>query len=70
MALKSHAKFKEKLTRGCNYYVRNLVIFHPTTQKSENSFLMGSFRSKYARFELQNTKDLSFMTLNSDSKFE
>ena len=60
MALKSDAKFKEKLTRGCNYYVRNLVIFHPTSQKSENSFLMGSFRSKYTRFELQKYRGFIF----------
>ena len=29
------------------------MYFHPTTQKSENFFPMGSFRPKYTRFELQ-----------------
>ena len=27
--------------------------FHPTTQKSENLFSMGSFCPKYTRFDLQ-----------------
>ena len=30
MTLKSDAKFKEKLTYGFKYDVRNLVNFHPT----------------------------------------
>ena len=38
MTLKSDPKFKEKLTCGFKYDMRNLVNFHPTTQKSENSF--------------------------------
>ena len=35
MTLKSDAKFKEKLICGFKYDMRNLVNFHPTTQKSE-----------------------------------
>ena len=50
--------------------MRNLVKFHPTTQKSENFTSMGSFCAKYIRFELKNTDELSFMTPNSDAKFE
>ena len=40
MTMKNDAKFKEKLTCGFNYGMRNLVNFHPTTQKSENFFSM------------------------------
>ena len=64
MILKSDAKFKEKLTCGFKYDIRNLVNFHPTTQKSE------SFCPKFMRFELKNTEELFFVTLNSAAKFE
>ena len=71
MILKNDAKFKEKLTCGFKYDTRNLVNFCPTTQKSENFFLMGSFCPRYTRFEVEKyRKKLSFMTLNSDTKFE
>ena len=50
--------------------MRNLVNFHPTTQKSENVTPMGYFCPKYMSFELKNTEELSFMTLNRDAKFE
>ena len=50
MTLKSDAKFKEKLTLGFKYDMGNLVNFHPTPQKSENFFSMGSFYPKYTRF--------------------
>ena len=36
MTLKSDAKFKEKLTCSFKYHIKNLVNFHPNTQKSEN----------------------------------
>ena len=62
MTLKSDAK----LTRGFKYDIQNLVNFNPTIQKSENFILMSSFCPKYKRFELKNTEELSFMTLNSD----
>ena len=70
MTLKSDAKFKEKLTCGFKYDMRNLVNFHPTTQKSKNYTSMGYFCPNYMIFELKNTKYLSFMTLNSDAKSE
>ena len=70
MTLKSHAKFEEKLILGSKNDMRNLVNFHPTTQKSKNFTSMGYFCPKYMRFELKNTEELSFMTLNSDAKFE
>ena len=43
MIPKSDAKFKEILTCGFKYDLRNSVNFHPTTRKSENFTLMGSF---------------------------
>ena len=71
MTLKSDAKFKEKLTCGFKYDMRNFVNFHSTSQKSENFTSMGYFCPKYIRFEVKkNTEELSFMALNSDSKFE
>ena len=56
MTLKSDAKFKEKLTCGFKYDMRNLVNFHTTTQKSEDVFLMDSFCPKYTRYKNKNTK--------------
>ena len=70
MTLKSDAKFKEKLACGFKYDMRNLVNFHPTTQKSESFTSMGYFCPKYMRFELKNTEELSFMTQKSNAKFE
>ena len=53
MTLKSDAKSKENLTCDFKYDMKNLVNFHPTTQKSEKSLSMGFSCSKYTRFELQ-----------------
>ena len=39
MTMKGDAKFRERMTCGFKYDMRNLVSFYPTTQKS-----MGSFR--------------------------
>ena len=60
MTLKSDAKFKEKLTSGFKYDMRNLVNFHPTTQKSENFTSMGYFCPKYMRFELKKYRGVIF----------
>ena len=70
MTLKNDARFKEKLTCGFKYDMRNLVNFLPTTKKSENFTSMGYLCPKNMRFELKNTEQLSFMTLKSDAKFE
>ena len=70
MTLKTDAKFKEKLACGFKYDMKNLVNFHPTTQKSEIFFSMGYFCPKYIRFELQKYRGVIFLTLNSDAKFE
>ena len=71
MTLKSDAKFKQKLTCGFKYDKKDLINFHQTTQKSENFTLIGCFCPKYMRFgHKKNAERLSFMTLNSDAKFE
>ena len=70
MTLKSDAKFKEKLTCGFKYDMKNLVNSHPTTQKSENSLRRALFVQSMQGLSYENTEELSFMTLNSDAKFE
>ena len=60
MTLKSDAKFKEKLTCGFKYDMRNLVNFHPTTQKSKNFTLMGYFCPKYMRIGLKKYRGVTF----------
>ena len=47
MTLKSNEKFKEKVRCSFKHDIRNLVNFHPTTQKSESFTSMGSFCPKY-----------------------
>ena len=53
MTLNSDSRFKEKLTCGFKYDMRNLVNFHPTTQKSKTFTLMGCFCPKHMRFKLK-----------------
>ena len=53
MTLKNDARFKEKLTCGFKYDMRNLVNLHPTSEKSQNFTLMGYFCPNYMRFELK-----------------
>ena len=65
MTLRSDVKFKEKVTCGLKYDMKNLVNFHPITQKSETFTLMGHFYAKYLKFELKNTEELSFMAEKS-----
>ena len=60
MTQKSGAKFKEKLTCGFKYDLRNLVNFYPTTRKSENVTSKGSFCPKYIRFELKKYRGVIF----------
>ena len=59
IALKSDGN-KEKLTFSFKYDTKNLVNFHPTTQKSENFTLMGFFCPKYIRFELKEYRGAIF----------
>ena len=70
MTLKSDVKYKERLTCDFKYDMRNLVNSYPTTQKSENFTSMSSFCPKYIKFELKNTDELSFVTLQSDARLE
>ena len=68
MTQQNDAKFKEKLTFGFKYDMRNVVNFQPATQKPENLTSMSFFCPKYIKFELKNTEELSFMTMNSAKK--
>ena len=43
MTLKRDAKFRENLTYDFKYDLRNLMNFHPTTQKPESFTSLGSF---------------------------
>ena len=60
MTLKSDAKLKEKLTCGFKYDMKDLVNFHPTTQKSESFTLMSYFCPKNMRFELKKYRGVTF----------
>ena len=53
MTRKSDAKFEKK-------DMRNLVNFHPTTQKSKNFTSMGYFCPKYMRYELKKYRGVIF----------
>ena len=70
MTLKSDAKFKEKLTCGFKYDMKNLVNFYPITQKFENFFSMGIFVQSVPGLSYKTAEELSFLTLGSDAKFE
>ena len=60
MTLKTDAKFKEKLSCGFKYDVRNFVRFHPATQKLEKFTSIGYFCPKYMRFELKKYREVIF----------
>ena len=60
MKLKSDAEFEEKLTLGSKNDMRNLVNFHPATQKSKNVTSMGYFGPKYMKFELKKYRGVIF----------
>ena len=60
MTLKSDENFFKKLTCGFKYDMRNLVNFHPITQKYESFNLMGCFCPKYERFELRKCRGVIF----------
>ena len=69
MTLKSDEKFKEKLTCGFKYGMKNLVNFHPTTQKSKRFTSMGYFCPKYIRFGLKKYRGV-IVTLKGHAKFK
>ena len=60
MKQKNDAKFKEKLTFGFKYDMRNLMDFQPATQKSENFTSMNYFCPKYITFELKKYRGVIF----------
>ena len=49
---------------------KNLVNFYPSTQASKIYTLIGPLHEKYVMFDLKKYSELSFMTLESDTKFE
>ena len=61
MTMKSGAKFQKKMTCGFKYDMKNLVNFHPTTQKSENFTLIGSFCPKYITCGLKKYRTFIFL---------
>ena len=69
MTLKSDTKFKEKLTSGFKYNMKDLVNFLPITQKSKSFTSMGYFCPKYISFELKKYRGV-IMTLKGDAKFK
>ena len=65
----SDAKFKEKLTSGLKYDMKDLLNFHPL--KNPNVLLgWAIFAQSIWGLSQKDTEELSFMTLNSDAKFE
>ena len=52
MTLKSDAKFKEKLTCGLKYDMKNLVNFHTTNEKSKEFGWFSCEQSKISKFAL------------------
>ena len=65
MTLKSDAKFKEKLTCSFKYDMRNLVNFHPTTEKVQK-FHFGLFLSKAYKI----SEELCVTTLKCVAEFK
>ena len=71
MTLENDAKFKEKLTCGFKYDIKDLMNFHPTTQKFKNFTFDGLFLSKvYEVWAKKNTREFAFTTGNRNAKFE
>ena len=60
MTMKSDGKLK-KLICDFKHDVRNLVNVHPTTQKPESFFLMGSFCPSYTRSQPQKYRRVIFL---------
>ena len=60
MTLKSDAKFKEELTCGFKYDMRNLVNVDPTTQNLNISFRWALFVQSNTRFVLQKYRGIIF----------
>ena len=67
---KNDTKIEEELTCHWKIDIRNLTNFDPSTQKCNKFVLVGPLWPKYIMFELKSTKELSFMTLKSNAKFE
>ena len=66
MALKVYAIIKEKLIGGLKNDIRNLVIFHASSCKSQNVHFDGLVLPKL--YKVLDEKELCLMTLKSDPK--
>ena len=53
MTMKSDVKFNKKQTCGFKHDMKDLVNFHPSTQKSESFTSIGYFCRKYMMFDLK-----------------
>ena len=60
MTLESNGKFEEKLTLGSKNDMRNLVNFHPTTQKCKNLTSIGYFCPNYMRLGIKKYRGVIF----------
>ena len=68
MTLKNDPKSKGTLTCGLKNNIRNLFNFHASSRKSKNFNFDGLLLSK--AYKDLDEKELCFMALKSDSKFE
>ena len=67
ITLKSDANFKEKLTCSIKHGIRNLLIFTQPLKCLKISFRWVIFVQSMKVWYKKNTKELYFMTLNSDA---
>ena len=70
MTLKNNAKFKEELSCGSKYDMRNLLNLTQPLKSLKISFRWAFFVQSIQGLSFKNTEELSFMTANSNVKFE
>ena len=71
MTIKSDAKLEEKADSWFQKWHEEFGKFSPNHSKVQKFHFDGLFLSKvYEVWAKKNTEELSFMTLNSDEKFE
>ena len=71
MTMKNDEKFQKKLTCRFKIDVRNLTNFYLSTQRSQRFlFWWAAFGQSIQCLSWKRTEELSFVTLESDSKFQ
>ena len=70
MKFKSDAKFKENWIVVLNMTWRTSWVFTQPLKSLKISLRWAHSVQSIWKFEIKNTEELSFMTLNSDAKFE